>query len=176
MVPYLLFTLHLFLQSGPGVRHFLLKLLSDFLQVFLSLGGQGFYRFPGKEQKNLPVYSRGTIFHLNMIYAWYFFFFQFSTEHIILYSTVNWYLNHTCFFCHFVGMASICLQHLNYLSIHIHCKTCLEVLTMPFSVALVFLSILFSRSLLPLLVQYSENKNTHIWNWILPLYTMISVR
>lgn len=98
MVPYLLFTLHLFLQSGPGVRHFLLKLLSDFLQVFLSLGGQGFYRFPGKEQKKLPVYSCGTIFHLNMIYAWYFFFFQFSTEHIILYSTVNWYLNHTCFF------------------------------------------------------------------------------
>lgn len=67
MVPYLLFTLHLFLQSGPGVRHFLLKLLSDFLQVFLSLGGQGFYCFPEKEQKNLPVYSGGTIFHLNMI-------------------------------------------------------------------------------------------------------------
>lgn len=55
MVPYLLFTLHLFLQSGPGARHFLLQLLSDFLQVFLSLGGQGFYCFPEKEQKNLPV-------------------------------------------------------------------------------------------------------------------------
>lgn len=35
-------------------------------------------------------------------WTWYmhgtFFFFQFSTEHIILYSSVNWYLNHTCFF------------------------------------------------------------------------------